>query len=115
LLRHCCILTLIEYNTEGNDPSKPLIAMSLEAALKAAADVEIPEDILNGTAEDIAARTRLIENEIKMLQMEAATATSEKKGYAERLKDNKEKIRVNTQLPYLVGNVVEVRSHHCIL
>jgi 26S proteasome regulatory subunit T5 len=82
--------------------------MSLEAALKAAADVEIPEDILNGTAEDIAARTRLIENEIKMLQMEAATALSEKKGYAERLKDNKEKIKVNTQLPYLVGNVVEI-------
>lgn len=82
--------------------------MSLEAALRAAGDVEIPEDILNGSAEDIAARTRLIENEIKMLQMEAATTLSEKKGYQERLKDNKEKIRVNTQLPYLVGNVVEI-------
>ena len=88
--------------------------MSLEAALRAAGDVEIPEDILNGSAEDIAARTRLIENEIKMLQMEATTTLSEKKGYQERLKDNKEKIRVNTQLPYLVGNVVEVRIAGCI-
>lgn len=86
--------------------------MSLEAALKAAADVEIPDEIANGTVEDINARTRLIENEIKMLQMEMATAFSEKKGLQERLKDNKEKIKVNTQLPYLVGNVVEVRSAH---
>lgn len=26
----------------------------------------------------------------------------------ERIKDNKEKIKMNKQLPYLVGNVVEV-------
>lgn len=86
--------------------------MSLEAAMRAAADVEIPEEIANGTVEDINARTRLIENEIKMLQMEMATSLSEKKGLQERLKDNKEKIKINTQLPYLVGNVVEVRSAH---
>lgn len=88
--------------------------MSLESALKAAADVEIPDDIANASADEIAARTRLIENEIKMLQMEVATAVSEKKGLQERLKDNKEKIKVNTQLPYLVGNVVEVRTARCI-
>jgi ATP-dependent 26S proteasome regulatory subunit len=87
--------------------------MSLEAALKSTGDIDVPEDVQNATAEEIAARTRLIENEIKMLQMEVATATSEKKGYMERLKDNKEKIKVNTQLPYLVGNVVEVRPLHC--
>lgn len=78
--------------------------------MKANADIDIPEDVQNATADDIAARTRLIENEIKMLQMEVATATSEKKAYQERLKDNKEKIRINSQLPYLVGNVVEVRT-----
>jgi len=88
--------------------------MSLESALKAAADIEIPDDIANASADDVATRTRLIENEIKMLQMEVATAVSEKKGLQERLKDNKEKIKVNTQLPYLVGNVVEVRSACCI-
>lgn len=87
--------------------------MSLEAALKAAADVEIPDDIANGTPEEINARTRLIENEIKMLRMEMATAVSEKKNLSERLKDNKEKIKINSQLPYLVGNVVEVRSADC--
>jgi ATP-dependent 26S proteasome regulatory subunit len=27
----------------------------------------------------------------------------------ERIKDNKEKIKMNKQLPYLVGNVVEVK------
>jgi 26S proteasome regulatory subunit T5 len=27
----------------------------------------------------------------------------------EKIKDNKEKIKMNRQLPYLVGNIVEVR------
>jgi 26S proteasome regulatory subunit T5 len=29
----------------------------------------------------------------------------------EKIKDNKEKIKMNKQLPYLVGNVVEVRAY----
>lgn len=34
----------------------------------------------------------------------------------ERIKDNKEKIKMNKQLPYLVGNVVEVLLFviHCL-
>lgn len=33
----------------------------------------------------------------------------------ERIKDNKEKIKMNKQLPYLVGNVVEVRTNRQLL
>lgn len=76
--------------------------------MREAAVADIPDDLLNATTEDIAARTRAIENEIKAMAMEVATSVSEKKGLQERLKDNREKIRVNTQLPYLVGNVVEI-------
>jgi len=32
----------------------------------------------------------------------------EQQAMRERIKDNKEKIKMNKQLPYLVGNVVEV-------
>lgn len=34
----------------------------------------------------------------------------EQQAMKERIKDNKEKIKMNKQLPYLVGNVVEVPS-----
>ena len=43
------------------------------------------------------------------MKNEAARLNHEKNRENERIKDNLEKIKVNCQLPYLVGNVVEVR------
>ena len=43
-----------------------------------------------------------------MLRDDAARLTHEKAGLAERIKENHEKIKLNNQLPYLVGNIVEV-------
>ena len=43
-----------------------------------------------------------MKSEIVRLQHEQAAMK-------ERIKDNKEKIKMNKQLPYLVGNVVEVK------
>lgn len=48
-----------------------------------------------------------MKSEIVRLQHEQASMK-------ERIKDNKEKIKMNKQLPYLVGNVVEVNSHFFI-
>ena len=45
-----------------------------------------------------------MKSEIVRLQHEQAAMK-------ERIKDNKEKIKMNKQLPYLVGNVVEVISY----
>lgn len=53
-------------------------------------------------------RTRLLETEIRVLREESNRLAHDKAGLAERVKDNKEKIKLNNQLPYLVGNVVEV-------
>jgi ATP-dependent 26S proteasome regulatory subunit len=47
-----------------------------------------------------------MKSEIVRLQHEQAAMK-------ERIKDNKEKIMMNKQLPYLVGNVVEVSSIAC--
>lgn len=43
-----------------------------------------------------------------MLRDESNRLTHEKAGLAERIKENHEKIKLNNQLPYLVGNIVEV-------
>lgn len=46
-----------------------------------------------------------MKSEILRLQHEQASMT-------ERIKDNKEKIKLNKQLPYLVANVVEASPCH---
>lgn len=42
------------------------------------------------------------------MKSEHMRLTHEQNNMKEKIKDNKEKIKVNKQLPYLVGNVVEV-------
>jgi len=69
---------------------------------------ELPSDILNLPPQDIMARVKMLQNEIKIMKNEAARLNHEKNRENERIKDNLEKIKVNCQLPYLVGNVVEL-------
>lgn len=59
-------------------------------------------------ADDINRRARLLDNEIRVLKDENQRLSLEQQGQKEKVKDNKEKIKLNKQLPYLVGNVVEV-------
>ncbi|KAK7207292.1 P-loop containing nucleoside triphosphate hydrolase protein [Myxozyma melibiosi] len=71
-------------------------------------DDDIAEEILNSSTADINNRRRLIENDIKVLRSEFQRLSHEKTTMTERIKDNQEKIENNRQLPYLVGNVVEI-------
>jgi 26S proteasome regulatory subunit T5 len=50
----------------------------------------------------------MIENEIKIFKSEHRRIAHESKVQEDKVKDNKEKIKLNKQLPYLVGNVVEI-------
>lgn len=96
----------------------------------------ISEDILRLTTEEIVARTRLLENDIKVMRSETSRLAHEQKAMQESIKDNLEKargerragrgsrgsqgsrrsrrpasrsqVKVNKQLPFLVGNVVEI-------
>lgn len=73
-------------------------------------DVEMPDEILRSGADDITRRARLIENETKMMKNEAVRLTHEQAAFKERIKENNDKIKLNKQLPYLVGNVVEASA-----
>ncbi|KAK9466304.1 P-loop containing nucleoside triphosphate hydrolase protein [Lipomyces arxii] len=68
----------------------------------------IEAEILNSSTPDIVNRRRLLENDIKVLRSEFQRLTHEKKVMTERIKENQDKIENNRQLPYLVGNVVEI-------
>ncbi|CAO3652054.1 unnamed protein product [Cunninghamella blakesleeana] len=69
---------------------------------------DIDKEVLRANAEEIDNRTRLLENEIKIMKSEVSRIQHEQNTVKERIKDNKEKIKMNKQLPYLVGNVVEL-------
>jgi 26S proteasome regulatory subunit T5 len=60
--------------------------------------------------EDIVSRTRLLENEIKILKSEIMRISHEHQSQREKIKENKEKIKLNKTLPYLVSNVIEVNG-----
>uniref|UniRef100_A0A7S0Z5Z3 AAA+ ATPase domain-containing protein n=1 Tax=Hemiselmis tepida TaxID=464990 RepID=A0A7S0Z5Z3_9CRYP len=66
------------------------------------------EDILRAPTEEINSRCRLLDNEIKAMKNEANRLTHEQNNTTDRIKENNEKIKLNKQLPYLVGNVVEI-------
>lgn len=71
-------------------------------------EIEIDDEILHSSTVDIVNRTKLLDNEIKLFRSELLRLQHEKSVMLEKIKDNKEKIKNNKQLPYLVGNVVEL-------
>ncbi len=72
------------------------------------AEDPLPEEFSYMSAEAIQQRVRLLENEQRVLKDEATRLTLEQDNLKEKIKENKEKIKLNNQLPYLVGNIVEV-------
>ena len=65
-------------------------------------------EILNSSTRDIINRRRLLENELKILKSEFGRLKHEETTMKDKIKDNMDKIENNRQLPYLVGNVVEL-------
>jgi 26S proteasome regulatory subunit T5 len=77
-----------------------------EEALRSLAETD-PE-ILQASAAAIRSRTRMIENEIRLLKSEIATISYDIESKKEKTAENTQKIDLNKQLPFLVGNVVEI-------
>ncbi|EHL01474.1 putative 26S protease regulatory subunit 6A [Glarea lozoyensis 74030] len=68
----------------------------------------IDEEIYNLSTQDILTRRRLLENDSRIMKSEFQRLSHEKSTMGEKIKDNLDKIENNRQLPYLVGNVVEL-------
>ncbi|KAL0928831.1 hypothetical protein M5K25_000754 [Dendrobium thyrsiflorum] len=60
------------------------------------------------TIDDITRASRLLDNEIRVLKDELQRTNLELEPFKEKIKENQEKIKLNKQLPYLVGNIVEI-------
>ncbi|KAJ1822845.1 26S proteasome regulatory subunit 6A [Coemansia sp. RSA 2599] len=83
---------------------------SLAQAAAATADDfgDLDAEIKRSSNEEISSRTRLIENEIRVLRSDHQLLTHEQNMMMAKIKDNTDKININKQLPYLVSNVVEI-------
>ncbi|KAK1305159.1 hypothetical protein QJS10_CPA01g00810 [Acorus calamus] len=60
------------------------------------------------TTDDIVRASRLLDNEVRVLKDEHHRTTLEVDALKEKIRENQEKIKLNKQLPYLVGNIVEI-------
>ena len=60
------------------------------------------------TNEDLIAKTREFESEIRKNKTLITRATNESKNLDTRIKENKEKLNLSTQLPHMVANVGEI-------
>mmetsp|Transcript_9566 Transcript_9566/g.26003 ORF Transcript_9566/g.26003 Transcript_9566/m.26003 type:complete len:439 (+) Transcript_9566:228-1544(+) len=67
------------------------------------------------TINEIENRVRLIDNEYRVLREENNRLKHQHRALEERVAENKEKIKLNNQLPYLVGNIVEVLDNADVL
>nr|CAB3265230.1 26S protease regulatory subunit 6A-B [Phallusia mammillata] len=72
------------------------------------AEEELGEEILKMSTNEIASRTKLLVNEIKIMKSETLRINHELQSMKEKIKENAEKIKVNKTLPYLVSNVIEL-------
>lgn len=71
-------------------------------------DDELDQEILSLSAQELQTRSKLLDNEIRIFKSELQRLAHEKNVMMEKIKDNKEKIKNNKQLPYLVANIVEI-------
>mmetsp|Transcript_24217 Transcript_24217/g.35931 ORF Transcript_24217/g.35931 Transcript_24217/m.35931 type:complete len:484 (-) Transcript_24217:84-1535(-) len=78
------------------------------AALEPEPTTQEDDETMTMSNTDLRQRIRLLDNDIRVMKSDVQRISHESRGQKERIRENKEKVKVNKQLPYLVGNVVEV-------
>lgn len=69
---------------------------------------QVMSDIKRMSTDEIQARARLLDNEIKIMRSDIMRIQHELQTQKDKIKENNEKIKVNKTLPYLVANVIEI-------
>eukprot|EP00956_Cyclotella_meneghiniana_P002519 scaffold2883_cov76-Cyclotella_meneghiniana.AAC.2 len=110
-------------NNGGDEPQKPNDGPSSSTAPSsssaAAASEEKEEEVdaetqamLDETSSmsttELRQRIHLIDNDIRVMKSDIQRIQHESRAQRERIRENIEKVKLNKQLPYLVGNVVEI-------
>mmetsp|Transcript_10220 Transcript_10220/g.11683 ORF Transcript_10220/g.11683 Transcript_10220/m.11683 type:complete len:466 (+) Transcript_10220:46-1443(+) len=97
-------------SSSGNDNNNETsdTASNSNAANEQPASDELDDETLAMPTNELRQRIRLLDNDIRIMRSDVQRITHERVGQQERIKENVEKVKLNKQLPYLVGNVVEI-------
>jgi 26S proteasome regulatory subunit T5 len=71
-------------------------------------DAAEDDQLASMATDDIVRASRLLDNEVRVLKDELQRNNLELENFKDKIKENQEKIKLNKQLPYLVGNIVEI-------
>merc|ERR1712004_557362 len=71
-------------------------------------DDGIMTEVKKMSTDEITARARLLDNEIRIMRSDMMRIQHEMQTQKDKIKENTEKIKVNKTLPYLVSNVIEI-------
>ncbi|KAH7416148.1 hypothetical protein KP509_14G077800 [Ceratopteris richardii] len=84
---------------------RSIMAMSISEA-----DIfeDTTDELASMSTDDLIRASRLLDQELRVLKEETTRLSLELDAVREKTKENQEKIKLNKQLPYLVGNVVEI-------
>ncbi|KAM0904353.1 hypothetical protein ACQ4PT_018065 [Festuca glaucescens] len=85
----------------------PAPAPAAGAAAMAVDDAE-DDQLASMATDDIVRASRLLDNEVRVHKDELQRNNLELENFKDKIKENQEKIKLNKQLPYLVGNIVEI-------
>ncbi len=99
-----------------SQPSQSTESKKMDEA--AALEAELDAKIAGMSTADLQATSRLLENEIRIMRSEFTRVKHLLTDQTDKIKENKEKIKVNKVLPYLVSNVIEVNTtnwHYMLL
>lgn len=85
------------------------MASELEAEIWGSEEEDpVVKELEGMSVAEIKQRTRYIENEVGFMRREVNRIKNDAKVQALHIKDNKEKVKLNKQLPFLVANIVEI-------
>ena len=69
---------------------------------------EVDDETAAMSTSELRQRIHLLDNDIRVMKSDLQRINHESRGQREKIRENVEKVKLNKQLPYLVGNVVEV-------
>ncbi|CAI2370190.1 unnamed protein product [Moneuplotes crassus] len=71
-------------------------------------DGDVIKDLESMTNEEIAEKTKILQNNIKSMKRETTTLSHQLKNVNLQIEDNEKKVKLNKQLPHLVSNFIEM-------
>jgi len=96
-------MSATEASEKKMDVDQPPVAAAEEEE-----EDDMASEVLNYSTDEIVARTRLLDNDIRIMKSEIVRIQHELQAQRDKIKENTEKIKVNKTLPFLVANVIEI-------